>query len=371
MGRLEPKHWTSAESLRASAAAWDDLWQRSQVTLPTARAELVASWLDYFAPHASFHALGVQSDGQLVAALPLVGRRIRRILSVADLTWNCWAPNGELLLDPSADVEAVLDSLVDQLRRVRWPLLWFDLVPVDFPWWKALIECLKRRHLAVDQTDHYRIGQVEVQGDWNAYLDSRSQQQLRTLRKDLRRLQRSGRVSLRVLSQLAPHEVEAPLREAFQLELRSWRKQSGSSVLDTPGLFEFYGRLARQLATWGELRLCFLDYQGRAIAFEVGWTAKGVYHSFKVGYEEQHRQYSPGHLLRMLLLERLFQDRETRLVDFQGPITEAIDFWSTREYPIARLVAARNGLGSRAVLAGYRASARLLRSFRAAQKDQS
>jgi hypothetical protein len=324
--------------------------------------------LDCFAPRTAFHAIGVEHDGQLVAALPLVGRRIRRLLPVADLTWNYWSPNGEFLLDPSADIQGVLDLLIDQLRRAGWPLLWFEMVPVESPWWHALLEHFNYCRWAFDVHARYKIGQVEIRGPFEAYLAARPRQQFRSLQKDLRRLQRSGPVTLRVLADLTPDEVEAPLRQAFQLEQRSWRTQSGATVLGTPGLFEFYRHQARQLAAWRQLRLVFLEHQGQPIAFEVGWTAKGVYHSFKVGYDQQYRRASPGHLLRMLLLEHLFQQSDVSLVDFQGPLTDAMAVWSTREYPIARVVAARTRWGSRAMLAGYQASAHLVRSLRTARQ---
>jgi len=368
MGQCQPRQWTSADALRASGAAWDNLWQRSEVSLPTARAELVATWRDWFAPRAAFRALAVEQDGQLVAALPLVGRRIRRFLPVADLTWNYWSPNAELLLDPTANLEQALDLLVDQIRRLRWPLLWLEMIPAEFAWWKALLERLGDRGVRVDLHPRYEIGQVEIRGAFDAYLGSRSQQQVRSLRKDLRQLQRSGHVSLHAMEDLAPEEVEAPLRQAFQLEERSWRNQRGSTVLDTPGVFEFYRRQARELAAWQELRLYFLTHEGRPIAFEFGWTAKGVYHSFKVGYDQEYRRSSPGHLLRMLLLERFFQQSEIRVVDFQGPLTDAMAVWSTRQYPIARLVVACGRRVSRSLLAGYRASAQLIRSLRSAKR---
>jgi len=44
---------TSVDELRDNADAWDDLWLRSDVETPTARAELLEQWLEYFAPGAT------------------------------------------------------------------------------------------------------------------------------------------------------------------------------------------------------------------------------------------------------------------------------------------------------------------------------
>ena len=395
MGRLHLEQIDSIAGFRAVAAAWDDLWQRSDVTLPTVRAELVAQWLEAFGPRARVRGLLVWDDGRLAAALPLVGRRAKGVLPVGDLTSNYWSASGELLLDPAADADAILDLLADALQDAPWPLLWLDLVPLETPRWQALTRALVRRGLGVAPHVRYRIGQVEMGSDFAALEAGLSKNLRRTLRKDLRRLERVsqspegeapaepgesassatshaarqeprplGPVQLNLVSQFTPDEVRARLREVFDIESRSWKDQPGQAVLKTPGLFGFYCRLAEQLATWGYLRVALLEHGGRPIAGELGWVAKGVYHSFKVAYDEGFGQYGPGHLLRMFLAEEFCRRQDAKVIDFQGPMTEALASWSTRSYPIGRLVIAPRRPASRLLLAGYRVGASLVRCFR-------
>ena len=158
--------------------------------------------------------------------------------------------------------------------------------------------------------------------------------------------------------------METVLRRAFAVEHKSWKKDTGATVLGTPGMFEFYLRQASQLAAWGHLRLAFLEHRGEPIAFEFGWTAKGVYHCFKVGYDPAMAQVSPGQLLRMLLIERLHADSGHVMVDYQGPLSDAVARWTTGSYQIGRLVIAPHQLRSRALMAGYRAAAPLIRRLR-------
>ena len=47
---LRLMHLRSVEELRGAAADWDDLWWRSEAALPTARAELLAQWVEQFKP---------------------------------------------------------------------------------------------------------------------------------------------------------------------------------------------------------------------------------------------------------------------------------------------------------------------------------
>lgn len=364
LGQLVLEQLDSARQIRREAQAWDALWRRSDVTLPTTRANLVALWLDCFAPKAPFRALVVRQQGRLVAALPLAERRYRRIVPVGDLTGNCWSPNGEFLIDPEVDAPAVVQLLAGALDRLPWPLVWLEMVPFQTERWQALLRALIDRGFVVDLHPRYRIGQVELSGSVRDYEASRSKNLRRSLRKDLQRLEADGPVAWKHYPKLAPQEVEEPLRRAFEIDRRSWKQAAGGAVLDTPGIFEFYRRQARQLAEWGYLGMAFLEHRGRPIAFEMGWTAKGVYHSFKVGYDQSYRRVGPGHLLRKHLIETLFDDPQTRLIDFQGPVTQALASWSTRSYAIGRVVVAPRRLPSRVLLTGYRTLATAVRRFR-------
>ena len=108
MSSLRVVRFESIAALRETETAWDDLWQRSDATLPTGRAELIAQWIEQFAPNSKFVALAVERDGQLVAALPLVERRVKRLITAGTLPWNDWCWAGDLLVDPEADVAAAL-----------------------------------------------------------------------------------------------------------------------------------------------------------------------------------------------------------------------------------------------------------------------
>ena len=358
---MQRREIDSIEQLRAAAPAWDALWQRSEVAIPTARAELVAQWLERFAPRSLLRIVVVEQGERMVAALPLVGRRLRGVLPVGGLTGNVWSPNGELLLDPAAERDEVIGLLIDAVDEIPWWLIWSEMVPVETPRWQAMTAAAGRRGLAVDVRPRWRIGQVEIGsgsggsgGDFQDYLAGRSKNLRRSLHKDLSRLERDGRVELRTFRAFTPHEVDERLREVFELEDRGWKGDAGSSVLRTPGMFEFYRRQARQLAEWGNLRVAVLVHRDKPIAFELGWTAKGVYHSYKVGYDPAYRSYGPGHLLRSHIIQSLFDEPDHHLVDFQGPQTEALLAWSTRSYPIARLAIAPRRPTSRAALGAYR-----------------
>jgi CelD/BcsL family acetyltransferase involved in cellulose biosynthesis len=354
---------TTIDALGDLAPAWDRLWERSEVTIPTARAELVALWLEHFAPKGKARVLAVEDGGELVAALPLIGRKIGRLVSAGDVTWNYWSPNGELLVDPTAD-EAAMDLLVDGLGGLPWPLLWLEMVPLEHSSWKAFLAAIKRRGLALDVHRRYEIPVVQLDGCWEDYLAGRSKNLRRSMRKDARQLEEQGDVELQLCADFTPEDVASHLRRAFEIERRSWKGRGGSTVLNVPGMFDFYCRQAERLAAWGCLRLALLCHRGEPIAFDLGWVAKGVYHSFKVSYDERYRHVAPGQLLRARLIETLFAAGDIRTIDFQGPATDALASWSNSSYPIGRIVVGLGGARSRALFAGYKTLSPFVRRLR-------
>jgi CelD/BcsL family acetyltransferase involved in cellulose biosynthesis len=355
---LQIVRYESIATLRKAESAWDDLWERSEATLPTGRAELIAQWLEQFAPQSKFIAVAVEQDGQLVAALPLVERRIKHLVSAGSLPRNDWCWAGDLLVDPEADVPRVLSALVDEIRRLPWPLLWFDTIPFEQPRWQQLLAVLDRQQLSYAVKERFRMGTVEIVEqlacDQAYYQAAWSGNHRRHMRKAMRRAKEEGGVMLDIRRPHAPDEVEAQLREGFEVEHRSWKGRDGTSVMNLPEQWEFYLRQATQIARYGQLELVFLRHQDRAIAFEYGWKSKGIYFTPKVGFDDTFSCLSPGQLLRYLLIEQAFVRPDRRSIDFLGPLCAATAKWSTNSYPVGRLVFETGGAGGRMMLCGLR-----------------
>ena len=363
----------SAAALRKHAVAWDDLWQRTPEALPCGRADLIANWLDQLAPTSKFVALAVESDGQLIAAIPLVQRRLAKLIPVAALPQNDWSWAGDLLLDPSADAPAALAMLFAEIRRLHWPLLWFNAIPIQSPRWQAMLHAASDAGLHYEQRPRFQIGTVQIENqlahDWNAYESAWSGNHRRHMRKALRRSEQDGGVELDIRHPNAPGEVEQLLREGFEVEHHSWKGQGGTSVLASPEKWSFFLEEAKQLARPHHLMLVFLRHRGQAIAFEYGWLSQGIYYTPKVGYDSAYAHISPGQLLRYLLLKHLFESHECTAVDFLGPLAEATAKWSTRTYPISKLMIETGNFPGRTLLSLYNCATKIKHKLRPSDHD--
>jgi CelD/BcsL family acetyltransferase involved in cellulose biosynthesis len=351
---LELIHLTSLEGLRAAAADWDDLWRRSEVTLPTSRAEPLAIWLDHFARHARFEALGVAEDGRWLAALPLVAKRLARIFEAGSLPNSPWSPAGELLIDQSVNIGPVLETLVGGLSRLPWQVLWLNGAITDSARWREFLAACERGGLGTHVQEQQRLGFTPRGESWEEFEKNLSRNHRQNMRKHARRIERDGEVRLVVVDNLQQDEIEGVLRRSFEVEDRNWKGRAGTSVLGTPGMFDFYCRQAAAAAAHGELRVCMLEFDGRPIASEYAFRAKGVYHCFKVGYDDAFAAYSPGQLLRYYLFRRLHEDPDWRYTDWMGPLTEAFGKWTGTTTAVGRVVVAQPRLLARTLLHAYK-----------------
>ena len=252
--------------------------------LPTGRAEFIADWVEQFAPQATFTALAVEHDGQLVAGLPLVERRVARLIKAGSLPSNssCWA--GGLLVDPTSNVADALSTLLSEVRRLPWSMLWFDMAPLESAGWRQFLAAMDELKFSYEAHERFQIGTIQIveqlDRNWDAYEAAWSGNHRRHLRKALRRAESEGGVELQLVQPRTAGELESLLREGFEVEHRSWKGTAGSSVLSDAVMWQFYLRQATELARCGELELAFLRYEAAHDCLRI-WLdiARRVLHS--------------------------------------------------------------------------------------------
>ncbi|MBN1396052.1 MAG: GNAT family N-acetyltransferase [Pirellulales bacterium] len=354
-------HVASIEQLRNSAAAWDDLWWRSDVALPLARAETLAQWVEHFHPETEFHALVVEEDGRWITALPLVGRRLGWLLPSGAQPGNAWSPCGEMLRDPTADADKAMDALLAAAAGLRWHLLLLDHAVPETPRWQALLRACQRADVPADYHERFRVGRVKIDGDWDLYQKRLPKNHRQAMNRAARRLACEGELDFEMNLPPGPERIKAWLDEAFEVEDLGWKGSNGSSVFRTPGMFRFFVAQAELLARWGQLRTAALRLDGRIAAFVYGFQAKGIYFALKIGYDPRFSAFSPGQLLFHRLLERLHGDGQTGGLDFIGPLTHSLSRWRPAGYGVGRIVIAPRRFLGRMAIHSYRRFWRRLR----------
>ena len=224
------------------------------------------------------------------------------------------------------------------LVDLRLPLIVFDGAATDRPSWRQFSAALVRQGIQPVVRPRFFVERLQLATDWQTFLAGRSRGLRRQIRRVRGRAEAAGTLRLQVLAGLSTAAVAKWLRIGLEIEDRGWKGRAASSVLKSPGMFDFYLEQARRAALWGQLRLVFLELDGVPIAFEYGWLSKGIYFSPKVAYDEAYAQLSPGQLLRAELVERFHADRSCESIDYLGPSSRATADWSTERYPVARVL---------------------------------
>ncbi len=339
-------------SFRGQVERWDDLWCRSLVTHPTAHADLITAWLDRFCPREPFQAVVVCRGDQFVAALPLLPRRKGHLVPCLDVPGNEWSSAGQLLLDPGADPCAVCDCLIEGLHQLACPVYWFASIPLHSPWWQALVAAAERAHWSVERRVRYQVGRLELAASWPQQRSLLSKGLRKQLGRSLRGLESLGSLQLRFTLPRSESEAVRLLDRGLRLEHAGWKGGARTALLSHAQAAHFAHDQARQLALQQQLAMVSLELDGHQLAFEYGWLAKRVYHSYKVAYDPQFRRFGPGNVLVYLLLQRLHAAGDAHAIDFLGPLDDAVRRWCPASYSMGRLLLAPpRPLGKAIVLA--------------------
>jgi Acetyltransferase (GNAT) domain len=330
------------DELRAQASAWDELWMASDVTDPTARAELIAQWMECFGKGSRFVAAIVEDDGQLVAALPLYEQKIRGVVRGGYVPANAWAHGGGLLVRDQGTARRSLNLLVQKMDQLPWPVVWLERVRICDPGYLALQEALSGSKIAASVFPQYQTGIINTTGKWEDYLASLDRHMRANIRRNEKLLTAAGEFELQIVSDDADGRLEEKVRHAFEMENKSWKGNAGSSVIQR-GRLAFYLRQAKTLANWQQLSLRFLVLNGKPVSFQYGYLGKDTFHGCKTSYDSEFASMGVGQTLYRFSLQQCFEDPAIARFDNLGEMTETIGRWRPEIAQVGQIVLAANG----------------------------
>jgi CelD/BcsL family acetyltransferase involved in cellulose biosynthesis len=294
---------STAAGLAPWAGAIDALVQRERLPALASWAWLSSFWEGFFAGMREVSLHLCHRDGQVLAAIPVrrSGRLVRKVIGLENEHFVYWSTAvdssypqlGALLLD-----RLLAGAECFELRRL----------PLDGPLCQQLEEAARRQGLPV-------VLHPNAEGEVAIPLQSPFAAFEKTISKNLRRdgrlvskLEALGAVTFEVVE--GEPRLTPELAACFELEAMGWKGASGSPVVADPQTHHFYRTLAQRAAATGRLRLFLLKLDGRLIAFEYDLCGGGRVECLKIGYDESLARFSPGTILRMMLLKRVIERGE-------------------------------------------------------------
>ena len=286
------------------AREWDELAERVDAS-PFLRPGWIAAWWCAFGA-GELEIRTVRRDGRLAALMP-VARRHGALRSVT----NDHTPQfGLLAEDPSAATELARTLFVGKPRRVSIAAL------------EAIGDSTEACLRAGDEAG-YRVAVrpfqyspfLEIKGDWPEYESTLSRSLVAGLRQSQRRLERLGKVSVRVIG--GGEQLQERLEEAFAVEASGWKGARGTAIQSHPETQRFYTDVARWAATQGMFRLFLLRLDQCPLAMFYALVRCGVCHLLKGGYDPRYGRFSPGKLLMRAVVSDCFSTGLSR-IEFHG-----------------------------------------------------
>jgi len=279
-------------------AEWNDLSNDAVEDQPFFRPAWIRAYFRAFEPQAKVLLVTARVDGRLVMVLPLVEELstfskvpVRRLR--APVNYCCSRFDAVRRSGPEG--ESAIDATWEYLRNLSgWDLLLFRDA-LEGSTVSRIANCAEREGFRIHRVADRPTPFIPVPADPVVMAKMPPNSKLRSQLKQIRlRLKNHG--SLR-FSRSAVADPAA-LDRFYQLEVSGWKGRSpdGLTVLNC-GVQSFYNEVASGAARDGYFSLYSLELNDVLIAAHYSFTHRDRCYSPKVAYNEDYKQFGPGHLI--------------------------------------------------------------------------
>jgi hypothetical protein len=171
---------------------------------------------------------------------------------------------------------------------------------------------------------------ITLEGDFDGYFRSLGRNFRRNLTKAQNRIRRS--FSQEPQSEFTTGFDPDRFNAFIELEASGWKGRRGTAIRCEQANLNFYRALTERLAASGWLEWHFLKLQGRPIAGHLAVRLGSKLLLPKIAFDETYAHLSPGNILLLSLLERLFQEGNVQELDLLTDMSWHAN-WNSRKRP--------------------------------------
>lgn len=268
-------------------------------------------WRTYGGGQKHLLVLAVHDDaGELMGLAPWFvepgfgGQRVIQFLGSGEvcsdyLTVLC-RPGGESRV-AQALAEWLLRPTDDEFDAPRWTTMKLGSVNEHDAVLARLVDRLNQQGLLVCRRNRPSCWRVNLPDCWEDYLHTLS----KSHRKQIRRLDRQYFDTRRAHLHTAqtPQQVEYGLEVLRRLHQRRRESLGQSGCFSSSRFATFHAQIAQRLLRSGQLRLVWLDVDGRTVAAEYQVLGDGVVYAYQSGIEPSALRHEPGRLITLAMLK--------------------------------------------------------------------
>jgi CelD/BcsL family acetyltransferase involved in cellulose biosynthesis len=187
-------------------------------------------------------------------------------------------------------------------ERNAWNLLELNGVDAGDRTVARLVEHLAVRGKLVHRRARSSCWRVKLPRDWDAYLATLSKSHRKQLRRLERNYFRTSRARLRVARN--EEELDRGLQVLVQLHQRRRESLGERGCFSSTRFAAFHVDTAQRLLRSGNLRLVWLEVDGRIVAVEFQVLGDGVVYAYQSGIEPEALEHEPGRLITLATLKQ-------------------------------------------------------------------
>jgi CelD/BcsL family acetyltransferase involved in cellulose biosynthesis len=296
----------TTERLAELAPTWDRLVTRAGVTHPFVTHTWMQTWWECFGAGAELMVLLIRSDGEPIAIAPFQ-RRTERIYGARHrclrFLANDHSPRCDFIIaaKPVEAYASIGKFLMSE--SASWDVLQLCDVPADSRTVRELTSHAAQYGFLSGVRRGPNSPVAPTTSRWDEYFETLPSKRRWFLRNRLKRLSKSGRVSLETIT--GGPELLNDLEDGYRLEAAAWKGNAGTAIVCRPDVRRFYTTLAERAAQRGWLRLHFLKLDERRIAFAYCLAYNDRMFLLKPGFDPEYGAFSPGNLLSYLALQEV------------------------------------------------------------------
>lgn len=273
---------------------------------------LEAAWGHY--PQQKLRALVVEREGAVIGMVPFCVRTERRRIGVVRvLTYplDDWSTfYGPISAEPAATMRAALKHIHETSRD--WDLIDLRYVDQRAPEYMAIGEAFRESGSRFFVRPRMEVRFCSMAEGWEPYVESRSRNWRRQMRRDIEVLEKTGPVELlRYRPEAGSAGRDARTVEIYeiceQIAAKSWQAEAESqSTLSSPRVRDLLLEFHCQAASMGMLDTNILTVGGLPVAFNYNYVADGRTYGLRAGFDPTAEMEHCGRILLYKMLEDSF-----------------------------------------------------------------
>ena len=221
---------------------------------------------------------------------------------------HAYAPLGTPLVERDAAEPVIAAWLAYLADDNELPgLLLLPYLPEQGPFAVALDAILMRVQMPAADFNRHGRAQLIPGNERLLYVErTLGQHKHKELRRSVRRLGDTGAILFTVATE--PDAVLAAVRDFFALELRGWKGHAGTAAALHDDIQRFITAAVSGLAKEGKVAINRILIDGRSIAATITLHSADTAWFWKIAYDENFAQHSPGVVLSFCVTEDLIEE---------------------------------------------------------------